>query len=311
MRQRALGRTGLSVSEIGLGCSRLYVGPTGAGATEGEVVGLVHAALDLGCNCFDTAPSYGGSESEANLGRALRDRRTGVVLVTKFGLHPDRKKNFDPALLAGSVDGSLRRLMTDYIDVLLLHNPPPEFLSVEHPIHAIAARLKEQGKIRHYGVSVDFSDEVCAAIESGRFEVLEILYNVFQQEPRRAFADIEAAGLGVLVKSPLDSGWLGGRYHAGSRFDDGRRRWTDDDIQRRARYFDRVAEVCPQEVARAHLALRFALGPHVVSALIPASRTRAQLEQNTAASGVALPTETVQKLEELWEQEFGREPLPW
>src|SRR2546423_6871004 len=217
MKQRPLGNTGLLVSEVGFGAWQLQTGATWSGMSETDAVRLVHRALDLGITLFDTAPHYGDGESETFLGKALRGRREKAVVVTKFGHGPDGKASFEPARLAASIEGSLARLETDRVDVVFLHNPPAEVLSGRHPIHEAMERLRDQGKLRSYGASLDDSAEMDVLLATTRAGVIEILFNVFHQEPLRSFDRAERQGVGLIAKVPLDSGWLAGRYRAEDR----------------------------------------------------------------------------------------------
>jgi aryl-alcohol dehydrogenase-like predicted oxidoreductase len=175
-------------------------------------------------------PSFGLGLSETLLGAAFADRRSEVVLMTKFGLTAERRQDFDMAALPRSLDDSLRRLRTDYVDVLLLHNPPVEYLRAAHPVHEILEELRYAGKCRLIGASVDSPEDIDAALRSGRFDMLEVLYNLFSQRAQPTFAAAAAAGVGLVVKSPLDSGWLSGRHDAATRFEGGRTRWTPEAV---------------------------------------------------------------------------------
>lgn len=311
MQFRKLGKTGLFVSALGVGGSRLYPGPTGSGATRGEVLRLLAKARDLGCNCFDTAPLYGGGESEALLGEALSSCRGDVVLMTKFGIHTDKAVRHDHALLRESLEGSLRRLRTDYVDVLILHNPPPETLEPDHPVHEILEVLRREGKLRYVGVSLDSAEDLKRAMSSGRFQVAEVLLNVMCQQVLPAFDSAAARGIGLVAKSPLDSGWLSGHYTAGSHFEGGRRRWSEQVRAQRERRYRRLAELYPPKLSPIQAALGFVLAAPGVAAAIPASRSTTQLETNAEALNTPLHPEVFDRLRERWQREFAGEPLAW
>lgn len=269
----------------------------------------MHRALELGCNFFDTAPNYGDGESELVLGRALAGRP--AVICTKFGHTREGVKDFDVSTLGPSLEGSLRRLRRDVLDVVLLHNPPREFLERSHPIYDELERLRTQGKLRFFGASVDFAAEMDALLDSGAGQVFEVLFNVFHQEPRRAFARAEQQGIGLIVKVPLDSGWLSGRFDASSRFSDIRSRWTPDVLARRAAFLDQLRFVTDGGASLAQAALRFCLAHSAVSTVIPGNSSMQQLEHNVAAGDEPLPAPHLERLHALWEEQFSREPLPW
>jgi aryl-alcohol dehydrogenase-like predicted oxidoreductase len=311
MRYRSLGKTGLKLSEVGFGSARVYAGASGSGDTDAEVVRLLHSALEQGCNCFDTGPSYGLGQSETLLGAAFSGRREEVVLMTKFGLTTDRQQDHDFARLTRSVDDSLRRLQTDYVDILLLHNPPFEYLRPAHPIHQILEELRAAGKCRYVGASVDSVEEIQEAVRSRRFDMLEILFNLLRQHAHATFAEAAAAGVGLVVKSPLDSGWLSGRYGETIRFEDGRARWSERSVALRARRYSQIAALRPPDVPPVQFALAFVLAEPAVTSVIPASRNPRQLRENLAASEVQLSPSLRATLRDLWLREFSQEDLPW
>jgi aryl-alcohol dehydrogenase-like predicted oxidoreductase len=234
MQHRPLGRTGLEVSEISFGAWQLGNDDCWEGMDRATAQRLVHAALDGGINLFDTAPNYGGGESEELLGEALSGRRQDVVLVSKFGHRTDGGKDFDPGRFDDGLAASLQRLRTDHLDVLLLHNPPAQIYEGGHAIWDCLERAKDAGKIRHFGASLDFASEAEACVQNSGSEVLEIFFNILHQDVRRAFPLLRERGIGLIAKIPLDSGWLSGRYHAETRFEGVRSRWSRSEIEGRA-----------------------------------------------------------------------------
>ena len=310
MKYRKLGATGLEVSEIGFGAWQLGNARDWSPMPDAAAVRLVHRALDLGCTLFDTAPNYGGGASQRLLGEALKGRRHQVVLISKFGHHAEGT-DFEPSRLRPSVEASLQALHTDHLDGLLLHNPPAGHLTGTHPIYAELDRLKADGKIRHYGVSVDFSRDILEVIRTTRSEILEVLFNVFHQEPAAAFAEAQARGVGLVVKVPLDSGWLSGKYSASSRFEGIRRRWTPAVIARRADLLGQLGFLAEEGRSLAQAALGFILGFPEVSTVIPGPRTEAQLLENLSASGRPLPEALHARVVAFWRQQLKEDPLPW
>jgi aryl-alcohol dehydrogenase-like predicted oxidoreductase len=313
MNKRPLGRTGLNVSEIGFGAWQLCNNDSWGGMDEQTAHRLVHEAVERGINLFDTAPNYAHTKSERVLGDALRGRRDGVVLVSKFGHTPEGPKEFTVDWFWDSLDGSLERLRTDYLDVLLLHNPPAGMYAGTDPLWAAMEQARAQGKIRHYGASLDFATEVEKCLANTRSEVLEILFNVFHQDVRRSFATIREHGAGTIVKVPLDSGWLTGRFDRSSRFQGIRSRWTEEEIAQRAELVSRIAWLTADGSELAHKAIGFLLSYDEVSCVIPGTRTLDQLRSNAAAAGLRLPPDERSRLEELWDEvtEGGSRLLPW
>ena len=313
MNKRPLGRTGLNVSEIGFGAWQLCNNDSWGGMDEQTAHRLVHEAVERGINLFDTAPNYAHTKSERVLGDALRGRRDGVVLVSKFGHTPEGPREFTVDWFWDSLDGSLERLRTDYLDVLLLHNPPAGMYAGTDPLWAAMEQARAQGKIRHYGASLDFATEVEKCLVNTRSEVLEILFNVFHQDVRRSFATIREHGAGTIVKVPLDSGWLTGRFDRSSRFQGIRSRWTEEEIAQRAELVSRIAWLTADGSELAHKAIGFLLSYDEVSCVIPGTRTLDQLRSNAAAAGLRLPPDERSRLEELWDEvtEGGSRLLPW
>lgn len=310
MKMRNLGRTGLIVSEVGFGAWQLGNTRDWSAMSQEDAIHLVHRALDLGCQFFDTAPNYGGGASQQLLGKALRGVREQVVLNTKFGHHADGT-DFSPKRLRPSVEASLQALQTDHLDGILLHNPPSEQLNGGHPIYQELERLKAEGKIRYYGASVDSSREMLEVIRTTKSQVLEVLFNAFHQEPAAAFSEAQARGVGLVVKVPLDSGWLSGKYHAASSFEGIRHRWSKEVIARRADLLDHLRFITEDGSSMTQAALRFVLGFPQVSTAIPGPRNEAQLRENLSASDRPMPEHVFQRVIAFWKQHLEEDPLPW
>jgi len=311
MKKRVLGRTGIEVSEIGLGAWQLGE-ESWNGPGEEESLRIVDEALALGCTFVDTAPGYGGGRSEELLGRALAGRRDEVVLCTKFGYWPDRRPDHDAARIEESVEQS-RRLRTNTVDLLLVHSPPdPAVLDVDSPHYSVLERLKASGVIRAYGVSLtdDSGTELRRVLETGS-DAVEVRFNALHQEPLEAIEQAAERGVAVIVKVPLESGSLSGKYRAESTFGDVRSRWTPDEIVRRARLVDEFERLLPSGTSTPHAALQFVLAQPVVSTVIPGAKSLEQLRDNVAATEDSLPPETITAIRELWEEELQSEPLPW
>jgi aryl-alcohol dehydrogenase-like predicted oxidoreductase len=316
METRLLGRTGLTVSSVGLGAWQLGTGivenPAWAGGPGADMsYAMVQAALDRGVTFFDTAPGYASGRSEELLGAALEGRRAEVVLCSKFGHTAEGRTDWKASSIEAAVEQSLTRLQTDYLDVVLLHSPPPELLDGSSPHYAELARLQASGMIHWYGASIDFGASVDQLVSTTDSQVLEIWFNALHQEPLPALERAAAKGLGVIVKVPLDSGWLAGRYRADSVFSDVRSRWTPEQIARRADLARRFGELLPDGLSMTHGALAFILSQPFVSTVIPGAKSVDQLRDNVAAADVQLSPETVDAIRRLWEDEIRDAQLPW
>lgn len=312
MQYRPFGKTGMSVSAIGFGAWQLN-NPLWSGPDETASVRLVHAALDAGCTFFDTAPGYGDGASEQLLGRALLGRRDVVVLCTKFGHTSVTEKDFSVANLRPTVEDSLQRLQTDRVDVLLLHNPPPELLDGAQAadLYGGLAALQTEGKLRAFGASIDSADELRTLSRTTPSRAAEVLFNAFHQEPGLAFADADANGLGLIAKVPLDSGWLSGKYDERSRFEGIRDRWTPDVVARRGALVREMRALLPPGLSLPQAALRFVLAHREIATVIPGAKDRAQLDANMAAAAEPLAPEIAAAIRDLWQREIAANPLPW
>ena len=312
MNRRDLGATGMKVSEIGFGAWQL--GERGwDGPDQATAIRLVHQALDAGVNFFDTAPCYGAGRSEQFLGQALAGRRDQVVLCTKFGRSP-QGIDFDAGNIRWSVEQSLRRLQTDWLDLVLLHSPPAELLDGQRGGRAhfeVLEQLRQDGKLRAYGASVDWAGEVDTVVTSSGSRALEVWLSLFHQEPWAAIARARERGVGTIVKVPLESGWLSGKYHAGSSFTDVRARWSREEVERRAALVERFRALVPEGVSLPHAALRFLLAHPAVATVIPGIKSQAHLEDNLAAAQAPLPAATVAAMQALFAEQIAGRPLSW
>jgi aryl-alcohol dehydrogenase-like predicted oxidoreductase len=311
MQTRTLGSTGIAVPIVGFGGWQLGNATDFGPMDDAAAARLVHAALDAGCNYFDTAPNYGRGASETLLGKALAGRRAGVVISSKVGHHSDGTLSFEPERIAASVEQSLGRLKTDYLDVLLLHNPPFELLAGHNPHYEVLRKLKAAGKIRAYGASLDWSREIRELLATTDCQVIEILLNIFHQDPAAAFDLVREKNVGLIAKVPLDSGWLAGKYTAASRFTGIRSRWSPETIERRAGLVDQIRFVTDDGSTLVQAALRFIQAWPEVATVIPGVRSIAQLEENLSAAARPMPPETAQRLRSLWAAELKDNPLPW
>jgi len=311
MKRRPLGNTGISVGEIGLGGWQLAnpLWDTHRGLDSENVVKL---ALDAGCDFFDTAPGYGGGRSEELLGKALKSVRSRVTICTKFGHEADGTHNFDASAIRPSLEASLRRLQTDHVDILLLHNPPIDMMDgTQAPHYEELERLKTEGKLRVYGVSLDHGHELETVMRTTHCGAVEVLFNAFHQEPLAACRRAAVAGIGLIVKVPLDSGWLSGKYRRDSHFTDIRERWSREIIELRAKLVEQFAALLPPGISLAHAALAYVLAQPEFSTVIPGAKSVEQARDNFAAADTLLPAAVVRAIRDFWKRELKADPLAW
>lgn len=311
MHYRKLGNTGLTVSEIGFG-GWAVGGPADAAGTpmgwpranDDESLAAIRRARDLGVTFFDTADSYGFGRSESLLGLVLARKRKDVVIATKVGVARDAsgriRKDFSREHIQHAVDGSLKRLRTDYIDVYQLHNPTLEELGRDD-IHDAMDRLQESGKILVWGVSVTTPEEGLEVIRRGWGYVLQVLYNVLNQAPAdELFPLAKQRGYGIIARVPLASGLLSGKYRPDTTFpaDDVRQNFlTPKRLEEVLQRVDEAKSIIGGTARTlAEGALRFVLANDAVSTTIPGMRNVRQTEMNVAADEVRIPQEVVDKL---------------
>ena len=299
MEKRHLGNTGLEVSVIGFG--GMTIGGAFGPVDDAESLRALHAAIDAGMNFIDTSNAYGEGRSETLIGQFLRERadRHRVLVFTKGGNNMvTRVRNFEPGYIAECLEGSLERLGREPIDLYMLHNPSVDNMSAEDS-YALLEQAKSDGKIRHWGVSINTVPECELAVSQGRAATLQMEYNVINQSAAEAFEAAKAAGVGVISRVPLNRGFLSGRFDESSRFaeDDTRRRsLTPENLRKHQGRLDAVKAAAGElGVSPAELAIRFCATNPNVSCVIPGVRTVAQAEQN-AESCEPLPREIMEKL---------------
>ncbi len=313
MKFRILTGQSPAVSEVGMGTWQLGSSSDWKNISEKEALDMIREALDLGVNFFDTAPNYGLGSSEERLGKALeKTDRSKVVINTKFGHTDSGVLNYDAGYIRESLEGSLRRLRTEYVDSLILHNPPHEILDGRQNDHyEILERLKDEGKILAYGASLDTYEEMKLFMETTGGQVVEAFFNILHQDTARAFDLAQEKEVGIIVKIPLDSGWLTGKYDANSTFQGIRERWSREDIATRARLVGQLKELIGKDRDLAQTALSFCLAYDEVSTVIPGNVSIAQLRKNVESATVDLPDRLKMDLENFYEAEVKKLSLPW
>ena len=302
MKTRQVGRSGLTVSAIGLGCMGSY-GPR----DEDESIRTMRRALDLGVTLFDTAAVYGLGENERLVGRAIEGRRHDVVLATKCGIvgTPDGGplvRDGSPAEIVRSCDASLQRLGTDVIDLLYLHRVDPQ-VPIEDSVGAMSG-LVRQGKVRHLGLSEVSPATLRRAARVHPIAALQSEYSLWCRDPEAGIlAACRELGTGFVAFSPLGRGFFSGSVtHLDALApDDIRRtlpRFQGDNLNLNLRLVQQLEELArergclPTELALAWL---LAAGPDIIP--IPGTRRQAHLESNVAAVDLRLTADEVARLD--------------
>lgn len=305
---RALYMNTKDISRLGFGAWPLGNISKGVVMSEAEGIALVQQAYQQGVNYFDTAPNYSGGQSEVILGHALKEVRKDVVINTKVGHTLDGELDFSEAALLSSLEGSLKRLQTSYVDSLLLHNPGLDILAGKTGHFELLKSLKKSGKILGFGVSIDTYEELKLVLKQDQIDVIELLYNVFAQDARPLLEKVHKRHISLIIKVPLDSGWLTGHYTQKTEFNDIRSRWTPEVKARRHSLVESLKEL----VGDANLtpyAMGFLYAYPEVTCVIPGVRTQAQLEEHVKIRPIS--KELKNTFETFYDQHIQDSPLPW
>lgn len=300
MNTRVLGKTGFSVSEIALGTWQVG-GGWGTPFDDAGAERIINTAIDAGINFIDTADVYDQGKSEAAVGRVVRARQDVPIRVaTKCGrqLSPHTNEQYTPTALRGFVEASLKNSGLDTLDLIQLHCPPTA-VYYRPEIFELFERLREEGKIQHLGVSVEKAEEACKAIGYPNVTSVQIIYNIFRHRPaERFFVEAVKRRVGVIVRVPLASGLLTGRFGKDTQFRDEDHRNFNRDGAR----FDKgetfsgvpydtaltaveaLREILPPGMSLVELALRWILDHPAVSTVIPGASRVEQVLSNVAAT---------------------------
>jgi aryl-alcohol dehydrogenase-like predicted oxidoreductase len=294
VKYRALGRTGLSVSEIGFGAWGIggrTSGTTSYGDTDDRTsLAALQRALDCGITFFDTSSAYGDGHSEALIGEAFAGRRDKVVIATKAGYDSwDKPPDFSAVAVVASLERSLARLRSDYVDLLQLHNSPAGALR-DGGLREALARLKATGKIRAWGVSARSPAEAIEALLEFDVPVVQANFNMMDLRAIDSglLQEVAQRGVGFIGRTPLCFGFLSGMIGRDTVFPPGDQRlgWSRAQIDN---WIDGASDLLAAVGAgpgreAAHSALRFCLSYRSVSTVIPGILTPAEAEENATAS---------------------------
>jgi len=316
MNYRRLGKTGFDVSEVSLGTWQVG-GGWGQEFDDAKAEHILNAAIDRGINFIDTADVYSDGKSEAAVGRVVKARSERVYVATKCGrqLSPHVSASYTPEALRGFVEGSLKNSGLETLDLIQLHCPPTDVF-YRPEIFELFDRLREEGKIRNLGVSVEKVEEGMKAIEYPNVSTVQIIFNMFRHRPADLFFErAKQSDVGIIVRVPLASGLLTGKVKKDASFAEGDHR----NFNRDGQAFDRgetfsgvpldvgvdaveeIQKIVPDDHTLAQWALRWILMFTEVSTVIPGASRVSQAEQNIEAAELPpLSKERMERLEEVY-----------
>jgi aryl-alcohol dehydrogenase-like predicted oxidoreductase len=300
----------LKVSTLGFGGFTLGNISQGKIMSEQEGIKLVKSAFDAGINFFDTAPNYALGMSETIIGKALSEVREHVLINTKFGHHTDNRIDFSSDLIEPSILSSLKRLQTTYLDSILLHNPPMDILRGKTEHFTILENLKQKGLIRAYGVSIDTYEELDTVLTCLNVDVIELLFNIFAQSSRALFHLVKEKNISLVIKVPLDSGWLTGKYTQADRFQDIRIRWDHQTKNKRHELVTKLFSLT-EDKHLSKYALGFIWSYPEVTTVIPGIKTQEQLNDHLNSWTFNFPLKLKDTFENFYDENIKDDPLPW
>ncbi len=298
MNYRKLGKTGFEVSEISLGTWQVG-GKWGENFSRENADKILNTAIDSGINFIDTADVYGDGESEKAVGRLAGSRKEKIIVATKCGrrLNPHTNEAYQPEILRKFVEDSLRNMNLEVIDLIQLHCPPTQ-VYYRPEIFGLFEDLKKEGKIKHLGVSIEKVEEALKAIEFENVTTVQIIFNMFRQRPAELFfREANKRNVGIIVRVPLASGLLTGKFTKTSTFTKGDHRF----FNRRGMFFDKgetfsgidyqtgldavedLKKLFPDEKNLAPIALKWILMFDEVSCIIPGASNPDQVISNMKA----------------------------
>jgi len=295
MKYRKLGKTGFEISEISLGTWQVG-GVWGDEFSHENADKILNSALDAGINFIDTADVYGDGESEKAVGRFVKNRSERIYVATKCGrqLNPHTNEAYQPAVLRKFVENSLKNMGLETLDLIQLHCPPSEVF-YRPEIFELFDRLKDEGKILNLGISVEKVEEALKGIEFDNVTTVQIIFNTFRQRPSELFFEqAKKKDIGVIVRVPLASGLLTGKFSKQSTFTAGDHR----NFNRNGEMFDKgetfsgidyetglaaveeLKALFPNQTNLAPIALKWILGFDAVSTIIPGASRQEQVKAN-------------------------------
>ena len=298
MNYRKLGKTSFEISEISLGTWQVG-GKWGDDFNHETADKILNTAVDSGINFIDTADVYGNGESEKAVGRFVKSRSERIYVATKCGrqLNPHTSEAYQPAILRKFVENSLKNMGLETLDLIQLHCPPTE-VYYRPEIFELFDRLKDEGKVLNLGISVEKVEEALKGIEYQNVTSVQIIFNVFRQRPAELFFEqAQKKNVGIIVRVPLASGLLTGKFSSNSTFTEGDHRnfnrngekfdkgetFSGIDYETGLKAVEELKTIFAHDNNLASMALRWILQHEAVSTIIPGASKPEQISANVEA----------------------------
>lgn len=297
MRYREFGNTGFRVSEIGLGTWQF--GGDWGDISDAEVDSILKSALDCGVNFFDTADVYGAGKSESMIGKFLQNQSEKTFVATKLGRLEGYPDNYSLDLLRKCTENSLQRLGREVIDLIQLHCIPAGWLRSGEIFDWLRV-LRDEGKIRYFGASVETVEQALICLEQDDLTSLQIVFNIFRQKPLQTlFRKAAEKKVALIIRLPLASGLLSGKYTRNTTFSPSDHRsynrdgqafnagetFSGLDFEYGLDLVDQIRPLVPASMSMSQFALRYILDHPEVSVIIPGASRSKQVISNTSSSG--------------------------
>jgi len=318
MNYRTLGKTGFKISEISLGTWQVG-GKWGSPFDHDLAEKILHRAIELGINFIDTADVYSGGDSEKAVGKILKQTDKRIYVATKCGrqINPHVSEGYTPKVLKGYVEESLKRLNVECIDLIQLHCPPTE-VYYRPEIFVAFDKMKQEGKILNMGVSVEKVEEGLKAMEYDNVTTIQVIYNMFRQRPGELlFPRAKEKDVGIIVRVPLASGLLTGKFTKDTKFDEGDHRFFNRDgnafdkgetfsgipYETGLEAVDKLKKIVPDNIPLAQAALKWILMKDEISCIIPGASSVEQVDSNVAAGNIQkLSQDQLKEIQDIYER---------
>lgn len=321
MKKRAFGKSGAEVTEVGLGCWQLG-GFCWGDMDQERAFSILGSAVDEGVRFFDTADIYGAGRSEELIGRFLKECAEQIFVATKLGKfsQPGGSENFTIENMRKHTEASLKRLGVEALELTQLHSLSMEAIN-KYGLFDCLRQLKAEGKIKRFGASVESMDEALECLEQDDLTSLQIIFNIFRQKPIYTLFDkSKARGVALIVRLPLASGLLAGKFTADSKFAKNDHRSFNADgqsfsvgetfaglgLKKGVELADAIKQWLPESMSMSQMAMRWILDFDAVSAVIPGASRPRQAASNASASDLPpLSEELHGKLKDFYESQVA------